>query len=246
MAKGVRNLFKNLGLDKGTRLALLGLTSVQNLCCKHCKNILLAIHTGTWLALLYIPLHMLMITDTLAAHTPAEFAQVLDIYNRYTDVSSLNINLAKPELLTINTPLDLVQDIADNTGITAVDTLTLLGVRIMNTYNGSRQAIFAHKDTKAIARQVRISSKAAHILHRRLIIQSALSPMYTHAFMTFCSTRDINKQIADLIKKSMWTQVQGPEAKQVRIQVAFHRIFAGYNMGGLNFRIHNRLMKDSY
>jgi hypothetical protein len=72
------------------------------------------------------------------------------------------------------------------------------------------------------------------MLHRGLIIQSALSPMYTHAFMTFGSTRDINKQISELIKKSMWTQAQGPEVKQVRIQVAFQRIFAGYDMGGLN------------
>jgi hypothetical protein len=77
-----------------------------------------------------------------------------------------------------------------------------------------------------------ISSKAAHMLHRRLVIQSA--PMYTHAFMAFGSTPEINKQLAELIKKGMWTQVQGPDTKQIRIQVAYQRIFAGYDMGGLN------------
>jgi hypothetical protein len=58
--------------------------------------------------------------------------------------------------------------------------------------------------------------------------------MYTHAFMAFGSTPDINKQIADLIKKGMWTQTKGEDAKQMRIQVAYQRIFAGYDMGGLN------------
>ncbi len=32
----------------------------------------------------------------------------------------------------------------------------------------------------------------------------------------------------------MWTQIAGPDAKQLRIQVAFQRVFVGYEMGGLN------------
>ncbi len=60
-------------------------------------------------------------------------------------------------------------------------------------------------DTKAIASQIRISSKYAHMFHRLLIIQAALAPMYAHAFMAFGSTPEVNKQIAELIKKGMWT-----------------------------------------
>jgi hypothetical protein len=170
----------------------------------------------------------------LGTQTPLPFCIILDTYHRYTVVSGLRINAAKTELLTINTPQALVQDIETRTGITPVDSLTLLGVRFTNTYHGSRQATFAHIDTKAIASQIRISSKYAHMLHRRLIIQAALAPMYAHAFMAFGSTPEVNKQIAELIKKGMWTQVQGPDTKQIRIQVAFQRVFAGYDMGGLN------------
>ncbi len=155
----------------------------------------------------------------------------------------------KTKLLTINTPQALLQEIETRTGITSVDSLTLLGVGLTNTYHGSRQATFAHTDTKAMARQIRISSKAAHMLHRRLIIQSALAPMYTHAFMAFGSTPKVNKQLAEIIKKGMWTQVQGPDTKQIRIQVAFQRVFAGYDMGGLNIshpqQINEGLMLNS-
>ncbi len=105
----------------------------------------------------------------LSTHTPQAICTILDTYNRYTEVSCLRINAAKTELLTINTPQALVQEIETRTGITSVDSLTLLGVRFTNTYHGSRQATFAHIDTKAMARQIRISSKAAHMLHRRLI-----------------------------------------------------------------------------
>jgi hypothetical protein len=52
--------------------------------------------------------------------------------------------------------------------------------------------------------------------------------------MAFGSTAEVNKQITELIKQGMWTQALGQEAKQIRVQVAYQRVFAGYNMGGLN------------
>ncbi len=165
---------------------------------------------------------------------PQDIAEILQIYNRYTIVSGLYINAAKTELLTINTAPELVQGITTLTGISAVDQLTLLGVRYTNTYQGSIQATYAHIDTKAIARRMRIVTKAVHMLHRRLVIQSTLAPMYSHAFMAFGSTSEVNKSIAELIKQGMWTQTSGQEARQIRIQVAFQRVFAGYDMGGLN------------
>jgi hypothetical protein len=52
--------------------------------------------------------------------------------------------------------------------------------------------------------------------------------------MALGSTPEVKKQIATIIKQGMGTQVAGPDAKQLRIQVAFQRVFAGYDMGGLN------------
>jgi hypothetical protein len=37
-----------------------------------------------------------------------------------------------------------------------------------------------------------------------------------------------------MIRTGLWTQMEGHEAKEVRVQVAYKRIFAGYDMGGLN------------
>ena len=73
----------------------------------------------------------------LSTQTPHPICTILDTYNRYTEVSGLRINAAKTELLTINTPQALVQEIETRTGITSVDSLTLLGVRFTNTYQGS-------------------------------------------------------------------------------------------------------------
>ncbi len=158
---------------------------------------------------------------TVTATQPQDIAAILQMYNRYTIVSGLCINATKTELLTINTAPELVLGITTLTDISTVDQLTLLGVRYTNTYQGSIQATFAHIDTKAIARRMRIATRAVHMLHRRLVIQSTLAPMYSHAFMAFGSTSEVNKSIAELIKQGMWTQTLGQEARQIRKQVAF-------------------------
>jgi hypothetical protein len=170
----------------------------------------------------------------LSVREPQDIANILGIYTQYTAVSGLRINTVKTELLTINTAQQLVQDITALTGITAVNQLTLLGVRYTNTYQGSIDATFTQIDTKAMARRMRITTRATHMLHRRLVIQATLEPIYSHAFMAFGSNAAINKKIAELIKEGMWTQTLGQESKQIRVQVAYQRVFAGYDMGGLN------------
>jgi hypothetical protein len=129
---------------------------------------------------------------------------------------------------------DLTQEIQERTGISTVGTLTLLGIKLTDMLQGSIAATYDHIDTKAITRQIRISTKKAHMLHRRLPIQASLAPMYTHAFMALGSTAEVNQKISDMIRTGLWTQMEGQEAKDIRVQVAYKRIFAGYDMGGLN------------
>jgi hypothetical protein len=170
----------------------------------------------------------------LSARAADDVRDILNIYNKYTGVSGLHINPSKTELLTINTEQDLTQEIQERTGISTVGTLTLLGIKLTDTLQGSIAATYDHIDTKAITRQIRISTKKAHMLHRRLLIQASLAPMYTHAFMALGSTAEVNKKISDMIRTGLWTQMEGQEAKDIRVQVAYKRIFAGYDMGGLN------------
>ncbi len=168
---------------------------------------------------------------------------IMNIYNKYTAVSGLRINPAKTELLAINTAKELIQEIQAQTGISTVDTLTLLGIKLANTLQGCINATYEHIDTKAIVRQIRISTKKAHMLHKRLLIQASLSPMYAHAFMALGSTEEVNKKITDMIRSGMWAQMEGQESKNIRVEVAYKRIFAGYDMGGLNIA-HPQLMRD--
>ncbi len=130
----------------------------------------------------------------LSARAADDVRDILNIYNKYTGVSGLHINPSKTELLTINTEQDLTQEIQERTGISTVGTLTLLGIKLTDTLQGSIAATYDHIDTKAITRQIRISTKKAHMLHRRLLIQASLAPMYTHAFMALGSTAEVNKK----------------------------------------------------
>ena len=54
---------------------------------------------------------------------------------------------------------DLMQEIQERTGISTVGTLTLLGIKLTDMLQGSIAATYDHIDTKAITRQIRISTK---------------------------------------------------------------------------------------
>ncbi len=57
---------------------------------------------------------------TLSARAADDVKGILDIYNKYTGVSGLHINLSKTELLTVNTEQELTQEIRGRAGISIV------------------------------------------------------------------------------------------------------------------------------
>jgi hypothetical protein len=70
----------------------------------------------------------------LSIHRPADIVGTLQVYTRYTIVSGLQVNPSKTELLAINTAPDTIQIITELTGITPVQHLTLLGIKLAHTY----------------------------------------------------------------------------------------------------------------
>ena len=125
----------------------------------------------------------------------------------------------------------LEHEIIQLTGISTVNTLTLLGIKICSTLHQSILSTFAHIDVKAMARTLRIAAKHAHLIHKRLLIQAALAPMYSHAFMALGSTEAVNKVLAEAIREGMWAKAENGKGRR---QVAFEHIFGGYEEGGLN------------
>jgi hypothetical protein len=182
---------------------------------KHTEHCIYQDEAGTFLhPSAYADDHLHM----LSARAADDVRDILNIYNKYTGVSGLHINPSKTELLTINTEQDLTQEIQERTGISTVGTLTLLGIKLTDTLQGSIAATYDHIDTKAITRQIRISTKKAHMLHRRLLIQASLAPMYTHAFMALGSTAEVNKKISDMIRTGLWTQMEG-QTSEYRLRI---------------------------
>jgi hypothetical protein len=103
----------------------------------------------------------------ISVRAAQDVEDIMNIYNKYTAVSGLRINPAKTELLAINTPKKLIQDIQAQTGISTVETLTLLGIKLANTLQGCINATYEHIDTKAIVRQMRISTqKSTHVAQK--------------------------------------------------------------------------------
>jgi hypothetical protein len=58
--------------------------------------------------------------------------------------------------------------------------------------------------------------------------------MYNHAFMAVGTTPELSKTLAQNIRRVMWSTTVGGEIRNKRRQVAFKRIFASHEMGGLN------------
>ncbi len=65
---------------------------------------------------------------------------ILEVYNKYQEVSGHTVSISKTSILGINTDPELMQEIARTTGIQIVDGFRYLGVQIRALYKDSRDA----------------------------------------------------------------------------------------------------------
>jgi len=162
--------------------------------------------------------------------------QIMDIFRVYSDfekVSGLKIALNKTVIMGINTPPQLLQEIAEITGIQIVESFRYLGVEIRQTYLESKEASF-QKTYDTLERKFdRINSTYLDLMHKRQLINMAILPAFNHIFMAFGFDERWGGIIDKKVLNLLWTQKSGGERRQKRRLIAKKRINASFEMGGL-------------
>ena len=139
------------------------------------------------------------------------------IYNLYTKVSGLNINISQSTALCINTDPAIV-NIIQETGIqTPNNTIRYLGVQLGHTIEGSITATIAHINPKAIRRRILATTPPTDLLHRATLINRALIynyTLYNHVFMSLPVNNKITEEIFDDILPFLWTRQKEGQTSQ--------------------------------
>jgi hypothetical protein len=107
---------------------------------------------------------------------------LLAIYDRYTGVSGLNINVRKLSALCINSAPSLIQDL-QHRGFTTPDSMRHLGIELAKSIEDTVRVTTQKMDLKAVRRRILATTPPTDTLHRAPLINSALVPLYNHILM---------------------------------------------------------------
>jgi hypothetical protein len=160
---------------------------------------------------------------------------LLEIYDRYTEVSGLNINLRKSSVLCINTSPALIQDFQLR-GFTTLDSMRHLGIELSKSIEDTMQETFQKIDLKAIKRRILATSPPSDTLHRATLINSALVPLYNHVLMALPATETDLDPLHREILGFLWTRTSDAVTTQKRRLVAAKRLSASFDKGGLQIQ----------
>jgi hypothetical protein len=181
---------------------------------------------------------ILFVDDNLSP-TKIERIEQLDpllaIYDRYTGVSGLNINLRKSSALCINTPLALIQDFQLR-GFTTPDSMRHLGIELGKTIEDTMQGTLQKIDIKAIKKRILATSPLTDTLHRATLINSAFVPLYNHVFMALPTTEADLDPLQREVLGFMWARTTDSVMMQKRRLVAAKRLPASFDKGGLQIQ----------
>jgi hypothetical protein len=171
----------------------------------------------------------------LAIRRADQIHSILEVYDQYTGVSGLNINVSKTTALCINTSRD-VQEGLEQAGLALTNTAKHLGIHLAPTIEATVEATMAAIDPKAIERRILATTPPTDMLHRALLVNIAFTPIYNHVFMALPITSNYTDELQKAILKLLWTrQIEG-QTKQKRRLVARGRLGAGLAMGGLGIQ----------
>jgi hypothetical protein len=171
----------------------------------------------------------------LAIQRADQIHSILEVYEQYTGVSGLNVNVSKTTALCINTSRD-VQEGLEQAGLALTNTAKHLGIHLAPTIEATVEATMAAIDPKAIERRILATTPPTDMLHRALLVNIAFTPIYNHVFMALPITSNYTDELQKAILKLLWTrQIEG-QTKQKRRLVARGRLGAGLAMGGLGIQ----------
>jgi hypothetical protein len=126
---------------------------------------------------------------------------VLAIYDRYTGVSGLNINLRKSSVLCINSSPALVKDF-QHKGFATSDSMRHLGIELCITIEDTMRETLQKIDLKAIKRRILATFPPTDTLHRATLINSALVPLYNHILIALPATeKDLDPLYREVVSQ---------------------------------------------
>ncbi len=173
---------------------------------------------------------------TPMALTKAEQLQpVLSLYDEYTGVSGLNINIAKTTALCINSPDQLCEGLR-HMGMTTPDNENHLGIFLGKTMDSTVEVTMANIKPKLVKRKILATTPPTDVLHRATLVTTALIPVYNHVFMALPIEPKHTEPLFSEILRFLWTKQVDGHTKQKRRLVAKKRISAGLEMGGLGIQ----------
>jgi hypothetical protein len=170
--------------------------------------------------------------DPLSIRSATDIQPIIDLYKKYTMVSGLNINIRKTTTLCINTPLEIVQGL-NQIGIETPEVCKHLGIFLGKTIERTTEDTMRNTEAKRIKR-ILATTPPTDLLHRALIINSALIPIYNHIFMALPTQEDHIKDLQQEIIDFLWTRQEEGAKIQKRRLIAKDRISASFEKGGLH------------
>jgi hypothetical protein len=173
--------------------------------------------------------------DNLSPLSPTRADQItpiLDLYNRYTGVSGLNINVRKSTILCINSTPELTRDL-QNQGFSTPATIRHLGIELGPTIQTTITETISKIDLKTTRRRILATAPPTDILHRATLINSALTPLYNHVLMALPATEADLQPLYKEIKSFLWTRTENNVTVQKRRLVVAKRLSASFDKGGL-------------
>jgi hypothetical protein len=103
-------------------------------------------------------------------------------------------NIRKTTALSINTPLEIIQGL-NQIGIETPKVCKHLGIFIGKTIERTIENTMRNLEAKRIKRRIFATTPPTDLLHRALLINSALIPIYNHIFMALPTQEDHIKDL---------------------------------------------------
>ncbi len=107
---------------------------------------------------------------------------IFAFYDRYTGVSGLNINVQKSTILCVNCSLELTQEL-QHKGFISPSTIQHLGPEIASGVSAMLRETLHKINMKAVKRCILATAPPSDILHRAILINSAMTPLYNHVLI---------------------------------------------------------------
>jgi len=200
---------------------------------KHCENIL---YKSTLNFKIGIKLYADDNKTPLQLTRPSDIQIIHSIYSDYTQTSGLKINFKKSSALCLNTSEEILQGIAD-TGIPIVNQTDCLGVILSTSMEETINKTMQKIEPKAITKRILATSHPSNMLHKSILLNIAVQPIYNHVFMALPVLNESVDKLFSEIFKFLWTKQHEQISIVKRRLVSKQRIFADFSMGGLG--IHN-------